>query len=329
VIKDDNIISNVRLDKNFTTNEEIDIINEFDYKIFTETQINLNSRNLNYNSININNNQDKIHYEKIEKNSSIFNNEILANNASNNDFAFIKNSNSFPYGPGVSNNNNTIKGNSLNNKNKIKNDNYNNNNYHNPNFDFFKIFIKKLKIIIFKKADFIIISFFSSLTKTCIIKNYLLHVYIVYSNFFFDSFENSRVKKFSEGIALMAKNFNPLNKSKNIIKNKDLKSKNYTNTQSSVPQVGTETRNINNIINNFENNKYNIQNSKLNQNNINRTMTSNNDNLNQNQNQNHNDNIDYKEKSIFFKLMRNIFFEVKNILFLLNLSKKNKINKIK
>jgi hypothetical protein len=310
----------------------MDLIINFDYKIFLDTQINLNSRNLYYNSIN--NNQDKIQNEKIEKNSSIFNNEIHANNVSNNDFAFIKNSNSFPYVQGSSNNNNiTVKANSLNNKNKkknnsnykINNNNSNNiNNNHNPNFDFFKIYIKKLKIVILKKTDLIIVSFFSSLTKTCIIKNYLLHMHVVYSNFFFDSFENSKIKYFFESIAFMTKNLHTFNKGKNI-KNKDIKIMQYTNTQSSVPQVGTETRNINNIINYFESNKYNNQNQSkntninLNQNNIQRIISSNN-NINQNQI----DNIEDKDKSNFFKLMKNIFFEV-NLKIKLNYSLKNKI----
>lgn len=289
VIVDDNIISNVRFEKVFTTNEESNIINKFDYKIYLEQNISLN-KNSNFSSIN-NNNQDKIPIEKNEKNSSIFNNEIQIN-ASNNDYAFIKNNNSFPYG--VSNN--TAK---MNSKKKINLKEFNNINNSLPNFEFFKIYIKKLKIVILKKSDVIIISFFSCSTKTCLIKNYLLHMYVVYSNFFFDSFETAKIK-YSEGISILTKNLQNANKkkSRDITYNNNNTAGNLNNGQSKYAL--TQQSYSNNVVNTLSSN-IEKKNSAL--------LDNNKNNINNNNN-NHMEISDSK-KSSFVNYMKNIFFEVK------------------
>ena len=199
-----------------------------------------------------------------------------------------------------------------------------------------------MKIIIFKKSDILIISFFSSTTNTNIIKNYLIHMYVAYSNFFFDSFEIAK-NKYSEPIATISKNINNNIQSQNKKKNKDSKLKNNNNNLSNpYIQVLTDGRNNNN--NNNLSNPYSqvltegrINNNKKNEDNKNKNLSTleNKNNKNKNNNnqiknqlenqienqienriENQIDDLQYKEKekSFFLKLLKNIFFEVKILL---------------
>lgn len=221
IVKEGNIYSNVKFENVVITQEEQKIIKNFNYSNYYECGNLFPKQNLNFNSTTINMN-DKNQNEKVDKiinnnnnnNSIIYNNEINAVNVfnSNNENIFIKN-NSFT--PNLNNNYANANSNTTNNINNhfqmqqsIKDPkNINLNNYltgsycmnSNPNYSFFKIVIKNMKIVILRKQDILVAGFFSNSTGTCLIKGYLLHIYVLYSNYCDDIFKIAK-NKFKDGL---------------------------------------------------------------------------------------------------------------------------------
>jgi hypothetical protein len=220
IIKEGDIFSNFKFDKVTLTKEEDKIIKNFNFSNYNDCDCN-RPRNYNNNtSINTNQKNPEKIYKNIamtnNNNSIIYNNEFNSNNNynSNNDNIFNKN-NSF--NPNLNNNHFNANLNSTNNLNFNQNKLHSikgaaatnidlnnlitmNNIFHtNPNYSFFKIYIKNLKIIILKRQDILIAGFFADSTSTCIIKGYLLHIFTLYSNYLNDIYDYAK-NKYKDGI---------------------------------------------------------------------------------------------------------------------------------
>lgn len=244
IIKDQDKIANVVFRDTFITREETKIINNFDYKLFLSQQMSINSKDFsndnisnekNYNR-NIKNNLDKKDSKTSSENFQInLNKKISTKNIridnnlsiSNSEFPMIKNNfENLDLNLDKKINNNLIIDIDDNNINKSRNqlnDNDISNDMKNSkkkNFEFFSVQINKMKIVVLKKNKVILVSFFSSLTKTCIIKNYLFHMYTVYKNFFHDSFELAD-KRFNEDLSDLIKEFKIHSKYCKSIKTKE------------------------------------------------------------------------------------------------------------
>lgn len=223
IVKEGNIFSSVKFE-NVITQEEQNIIKNFNFSTFYDCGKSFPRASQNFNSTTINNNEKNNPNEKVDKlnnnnnnnNSIIYNNEINAINIynSNNENIFNKNNSFTPNFNNYANANSNTTNNLNNNPNQlqqsIKNANtninlnnyviasFNNNLIVNPIYSFFKIVIKNLKIVILKKLDVLVVGFFSNHTSTCLIKGYLLHIYVSYNNYSNDIFETAK-SKFKEG----------------------------------------------------------------------------------------------------------------------------------
>lgn len=216
IVKEGSIFSSKKFENVVVTQEEQNIIKNFNYSTYYDCGNLVPKPNLNFNSTTVNINERNNQVDKAEKlnynNSIIYNNENGINiYNSNNENIFNKN-NSFT--PNFINNYANANSNTTNNVNNpnqmqqsIKATNVNLNNYltasyniinANPNYSFFKIVIKNMKIVILRIQDVLIAGFFSHTTSTCLIKGYLLHIYALYSNYSSDIFEIAK-SKFKEG----------------------------------------------------------------------------------------------------------------------------------
>ena len=213
IVKEGSIFSSVKFENSLTSEEEQNIIKNFNFSPYYDFGNSVPRSNLQFNSTTININE-KNNVKININNSIIYNNEINTANVynSNNENIFIKN-NSFT--PNFNNNYANANSNTTNNMNNqvqmqqsIKdNKNINLNNFlsascnlnANSNFSFFKIAINNMKIVILRKQDVLIAGFFSNTTSTCLIKGYLLHIYVMFSNYSNDIFETAK-SKFKEGV---------------------------------------------------------------------------------------------------------------------------------
>jgi hypothetical protein len=196
-------------------------MNKFNFSTYYYCGNSFVKGNLNFNSTT-NINKEKNQNEKTDKfinnnnNSIIYNNDINTINAlnSNNENIFNKNNSFTPNFNNYANANSNTTNNINNNVNQIQQSMKNvinnpllasNNISANPNYSFIKIVIKSLKIVILKKQDMLIAGFFSHSTSSCLIKGYLLHIYVSYFNYANDIFETAK-SRFKEGAFLTVLN---------------------------------------------------------------------------------------------------------------------------
>lgn len=190
IVKEGVTFCDRQFDNISSTKDELIIIKGFNSSVFNECGNIFSKNNVNNSTINFN---EKIKFEKSERNNSIIyneNNGINNIHNSNNDNILNKNNSFTPNFNNYNANSNTLNNNPQFNP-LIK--------FNDPNFSFFKIIINNLKIVILKKFSVLIIGYFSLSSSTCFIKGYLLHIFVVYCNYLNDIFETAK-SKVKEGI---------------------------------------------------------------------------------------------------------------------------------